>query len=133
MAKKTPNIWIIDDDPMSSFMLKRLAELGELADIITIFNHARGALEYLKDHPTSKNQLPDVILLDIYMPLINGWDFLTEYRELKSTLNKPIDIIIVTSSDHPRDVNQAKNFAEVKAYVTKPVSMDRLKELIEQR
>lgn len=133
MAKRTPNIWIIDDDPMSSFMLKRLAELGELADIITIFNHARGALEYLHEHKTANNQLPDVILLDIYMPVINGWDFLSKFKEIKIDLEKHIDIILVSSSDHPRDINQAKTFEEVKAYVTKPVSMDRLKELVEQR
>lgn len=130
MSKRTPNIWIIDDDPMSSFMLKRLAELGELADIITIFNHARGALEYLSEHKKANNQLPDVILLDIYMPVINGWDFLARFREIKSELEKRIDIILVSSSDHPRDINQAKTFEEVKAYVTKPVSMDRLKELV---
>src|SRR5687767_5836954 len=91
--KRIPNIWIIDDDPMSSFMLKRLAELGELADIITIFNHARGALDYIEEHKRDYNQLPDVILLDIYMPVVNGWDFLNRYRELRPLLEKEISII----------------------------------------
>ncbi|MBT1709536.1 response regulator [Fulvivirgaceae bacterium PWU5] len=128
--KRIPNIWIIDDDPMSSFMLKRLAELGELADIITIFNHARGALDYIEEHKKDYNQLPDVILLDIYMPVVNGWDFLNRYRELRPLLEKEISIILVSSSDHPRDLNQAKTYEEVKAYVTKPVSLERLKELL---
>lgn len=130
MGKRIPNIWIIDDDPMSSFMLKRLAELGELADIITIYNSARAALEYIEEHPQAKNQLPDVILLDIYMPVINGWDFLTKFRELKPLLVKKIEILVVSSSDHPRDIDQAKEYEEVIAYVTKPASLEQLKELL---
>ncbi len=115
---------------MSSFMLKRLAELGELADIITIYNSARAALDYLQANPKATNQLPDVILLDIYMPVVNGWDFLSRFKELKSELSKPIDIMLVSSSDHPRDISQAQTFEEVMAYVTKPVSLERLKELL---
>jgi CheY-like chemotaxis protein len=130
MGQRIPNIWIIDDDPMSSFMLKRLAELGELADIITIYNSARAALDYLQANPKATNQLPDVILLDIYMPVVNGWDFLSRFKELKSELSKPIDIMLVSSSDHPRDISQAQTFEEVMAYVTKPVSLERLKELL---
>ena len=132
MGNKVPNILIIDDDPMSSFMLKRLAELGELADIITILNSGRSALEYIKERKTSSNLLPDVIFLDIYMPVVNGWDFLAAFREFKNELTKSIDIIIVSSSEHPRDIDQAKTFEEVKAYAVKPVSLERLKELIEQ-
>lgn len=131
MGKKIPNILIIDDDPMSSFMLKRLAELGELADIITIFNSARSALEYIGERKKSDNLLPDVIFLDIYMPILNGWDFLTAFRALKPELSKKIDIVIVSSSEHPRDIEQAKTFEEVKAYAVKPVSLERLKEIIE--
>lgn len=131
MGKKIPNILIIDDDPMSSFMLKRLAELGELADIITIFNSARSALEYIGERKKSDNLLPDVIFLDIYMPILNGWDFLTAFRVLKPELSKKIDIVIVSSSEHPRDIEQARTFEEVKAYAVKPVSLERLKEIIE--
>ncbi|HEY3406343.1 MAG TPA: response regulator [Ohtaekwangia sp.] len=132
MGKKVPNILIIDDDPMSSFMLKRLAELGELADIITIFNSGRSALEYIKERKGDANLLPDVIFLDIYMPVVNGWDFLATFKEFKNELSKSISIIIVSSSEHPRDIDQAKTFQEVKAYAVKPVSLERLKELIEQ-
>lgn len=131
MGKKIPNILIIDDDPMSSFMLKRLAELGELADIITILNSARSALEYIGERKQSDNLLPDVIFLDIYMPILNGWDFLKAFRTLKPELSKKIDIVIVSSSEHPRDLEQAKTFEEVKAYAVKPVSLERLKEIIE--
>jgi len=131
MGKKIPNILIIDDDPMSSFMLKRLAELGELADIITIFNSARSALEYIEERKQADNLLPDVIFLDIYMPILNGWDFLTAFKTLKPQLSKKIDIVIVSSSEHPRDVEQARTFEEVKAYAVKPVSLERLKEIIE--
>ena len=73
MSKKIANLWIIDDDPMTSFYIKRLTELGELASIITIYDKARGAVEYLLHHRQSIEYLPDIILLDIYMPDLDGW------------------------------------------------------------
>ena len=64
------------------------------------------------------------------MPVVNGWDFLSKFKEIKGTLSKQVAIMVVSSSDHPRDINQANSFEEVMAYVTKPVSLERLKELL---
>ena len=130
MPKKMSNLWIIDDDPMSSFYIKRLAELGELANIITIYDKVRGAVDYLFHHKSSIEQLPDIILVDIYMPGADGWDFLEEYRKIKDQLTKKIEIYIISSSNHPKDVNRAKQIPEVKAYLVKPVTMAGLKEIV---
>jgi CheY-like chemotaxis protein len=128
--KKIGNLWIIDDDPMASFYIKRLAELGELASIITIYDKAQWAINYLLHHKTSIEHLPDVILLDIYMPELDGWGFLEEYQKIKDQLTKSIDIYIISSSGHSKDVNKAKGFEEVKAYIQKPVTKERLLQLL---
>lgn len=131
MSKKIGNLWIIDDDPMASFYIKRLAELGELANIITIFDKARGAMDYLNHHKQSQEQLPDLILLDIYMPLMDGWAFLDAFAKIQYQLIKSIDIFIISSSDHLKDINRARSIPEVKAFLQKPVTLEVLKNLVD--
>lgn len=130
MFKKIGNLWIIDDDPMASFYIKRLAELGELANIITIYDKARGAMDYLLQHRNSIEHLPDVILLDIYMPEMDGWTFLKVFADTQDQFSKPIDIFIISSSDHLKDINKARSIPHVKAYLQKPVTMEILKNLV---
>jgi response regulator of citrate/malate metabolism len=128
--KKIGNLWIIDDDPMASFYIKRLAELGELANIITIYDKAQWAIDYLLHHKEAIEHLPDVILLDIYMPELDGWGFLQEFGKIRTNLMKSIDIFIISSSTHPRDMTKAQSFPEVKAYLQKPVTKEQLKEIV---
>jgi DNA-binding NarL/FixJ family response regulator len=130
MSTKIANLWIIDDDPMASFYIKRLAELGELADIITIYDKARGAVDYLLHHKETLEHLPDVILLDIYMPDLDGWGFLQEFAKIKDQLPKPIEIYIISSSSHLKDINRAKSMPDVKAYIQKPVTKEKLREIV---
>ncbi len=127
---KIPNLWIIDDDPMSSFYIKRLAELGELASIITIYNTAQGAIDYLLHHKNTVEHLPDIILLDIYMPEVDGWEFLNQLKGIEDQLIKNAAVYIISSSSHPRDLSRAGSFPEVRAYFQKPVTLEVLKEMI---
>jgi CheY-like chemotaxis protein len=132
MTKKLSNLTIVDDDPMSSFYIKRLAELGEVANIITIYNNAQGALDYLLSYKKSAQNLPDIILLDIYMPGIDGWGFLQEYKKIKDSLNKKIEIYIISSSTHPQDISRAKEIPEVHDYFQKPITMELLQEITDE-
>jgi response regulator of citrate/malate metabolism len=130
MAHRVANLWIIDNDPMVSFYIKRLTELGALADIITIYDSPGGAIEYLLLHKTSMEHLPDIILLDIYMPEMDGWEFIKEFQKIKDQLSKPVEIHIITSSNHPKDIDRAKSFPEVITYLQKPVTLEALQEVV---
>ena len=127
---KIPNLWIIDDDPMTSFYIKRLAELGELASIISIFDQAQGACEQLLHHRKSQEHLPDMILLDIYMPDLDGWGFLQQFEEIKDQLAKKVEVCIISSSNHAADRERAEAMPFVKAYVQKPITLNALKIMI---
>lgn len=126
MSRKISNLWIIDDDPMSSFYIKRLAELGELADIITIYEKAQGAVDYMFQHKNSVAHLPDVILLDIYMPGLDGWGFLEAFKKIKEALGKKVEIYIISSSNHNKDVDRASGHSEVSGYFQKPITKEML-------
>lgn len=130
MPQKLSNLWIIDDDPMTSFYIKRLAELGELAGIISIYNKAQGAVDYLLHHKKSPEHLPDIILLDIYMPELDGWGFLEEFQKIAGQLSKRIEVYIISSSYHHKDVSRAKRIPEVKDYLQKPVTLEVLREIV---
>ena len=130
MTPRVANLWIIDNDPMVSFYIKRLTELGALADIITIYDSPRGAVDYLLLHKSSLEHLPDIILLDIYMPEMDGWEFLQEFQKIKDKLMKNVEIHIITSSNHPKDISRAQSFPEVKSYLQKPVTLEALQELV---
>lgn len=130
MTSKIANLWIIDDDPMTSFYIKRLAELGELAHIITIYDKARGAVEYLLHHKQSAAHLPDIILLDIYMPDMDGWTFIKEFGQIKNQLIKDSKIIVISSSNHRHDIDRAESLSHVKAYLQKPITLEGLKAVI---
>jgi CheY-like chemotaxis protein len=130
MASRVANLWIIDNDPMVSFYIKRLTELGALADIITIYDSPRGAVDYLVMHKNSMQHLPDIILLDIYMPEMDGWEFIQEFQKIKDQLTKNIEIHIISSSNHPKDISRAESFPEVKAYLQKPVTLEALQDAV---
>ncbi len=130
MAKKISNLWIIDDDPMVSFYIQRLTELGSLADIISIYNKADGAIDYLIHHKNDPQHLPDIILLDLYMPDVDGWEFILAFQNIKDQLSKKIEIHIISSSNHPIDMNRAKTVPEIKTYLIKPITLELLQETV---
>lgn len=132
MSRKIPNLWIIDDDPMSSFYIKRLAELGELAHIISIYNTAQGAINYLLHHKKSLEHLPDIILLDIYMPEVDGWEFLNQLEKIEQQLTKKPAVYIISSSNHPRDLDRAAALPIVRNYFQKPVTLEVLKTVVQE-
>jgi len=102
----------------------------QLANKLWTFTDAEEAISYLESHCAEPENMPDIIFLDINMPIMDGWQFLSEFRMIKSRLSKLIKVYIVTSSTDPKDIEQAKEFEEVADYLVKPLNPDKLKELI---
>ena len=77
----------------------------------------------------NKELTPDLILLDINMPLFDGWEFLEEFKKLKHLILKPISIYIVSSSISQADINKAKFHEEVIDFLTKPIESSKIKNI----
>jgi len=87
--------------------------------------------ELLKMQANGIENLPDYILLDINMPLMNGWEFLDEYKRLNIDPTGKSKIFIISSSVFSNDINKAKSYTLVKDFISKPLNIDKIRELFE--
>lgn len=122
----------IDDSPLDHFILKRILNKYQLAYEVNCTANGKEVIEYLKKHKGDKNSLPDIILLDLYMPEFNGWAFLDKVQHVCPQLAKPLKIYILSSSINPKDMQQAKQYQCVKSFIFKPITKEVLEKLINE-
>ena len=117
-------IFIIDDDPIHQMIAKMMIDRQKIAKNIVSFLEADLALDSLRKFSGDENSLPDIILLDLNMPIMDGWDFLDEFEKIKLKLPKVIKVYIVTSSVNDKDITRAEKYSTVCGYITKPLNKD---------
>lgn len=124
------NILIIDDDEINNLIcLKVIKDYNKEYDVVSITSATDG-LGYIRDQiGTGTDSLPDLIFLDINMPLMNGWDFMMEYRKIMSGVDKEVKLFVLTSSQYYQDAELAKQYNEVKQLITKPLTSEILDEI----
>ncbi len=116
--------YIIDDDKLSARLMTILLAKNNFSDQIESFSNALNALENLRENVRNKADLPDIILLDLNMPMMDGWQFLDEFMLLP--LLKEVHVFIMTSSIDPADIEKSKKYAVVRLYVDKPITVKKL-------
>ena len=117
-------VFIIDDDTIHQRIAQIMIEKHQLFDEYTSFTEAEKAVDFLKENISIPQNLPDVILLDLNMPVIDGWDFLDLYEGFKDQVSKAIRIFIVTSSVDEKDILKAQRYSTVIGFISKPLSPD---------
>ncbi len=126
--KTYPKICLVDDDNIFRFTFSRTLKNLEKESPL-MFGDGAEAIAYINNHSTDEELLPDVIFLDINMPIMDGWQFLDEFTQIKSDLCKPITIKMLSSSVDPADIEQATKRPEVSQYIVKPFTPDGMKSL----
>ncbi|QIL77531.1 MULTISPECIES: two-component system response regulator [Hymenobacter] len=115
---------LIDDDYISIFLTTRILQRENFTDTITSFQLPQEALDYLQN--ALPNQVPDVVFLDLNMPIMNGWDFLDALRPLEAQLAGRCSIYILTSSLAPSDKLKAEEYSLVASVINKPLDGPKL-------
>lgn len=127
--KNSMNILIIDDDSVCNFISTRIAETsGFLRDIRSVSN-GKGALEIFDQAGKGIIAAPDIILLDLNMPVMSGFDFIRALNRLEVPNKESISIIILTSSDNIVDRQHAVALG-IKHYLLKPLTLNNLQSVL---
>jgi CheY-like chemotaxis protein len=126
--KKLNNIMLIDDNIHANYFNEIKLEQNNACDKITIFMNGKEALDYLV---TNKETDVDLILLDINMPVMNGWQFLSNIERVWREIEKSIPIFILSSSVNTYDKQKSAEYKSVKGFINKPLNDNDLKEMID--
>ena len=124
------NIYIIDDDAVATFGLKRSIESISAAKHISSFENGLLALENLKQRIKNGQKLPLLIFVDLYMPIMGGWEFLEEFFKVYPPEKVIPLIFIMSSSIALNEIEKAKIFELENNYLSKPVTSDVLKRIL---
>jgi len=114
---------LVEDDPIHQFLAKKHLTDLDLFDRLEIFNDGKEAYEAIQQKLDDEALLPDLILLDLNMPIWSGWDFLEAFKALD--IKKVITIIILTSSDAEADRILADRYGLADHYIIKPLSREK--------
>lgn len=132
MKNKLNCILLIDDDHAINFINERvIRKLDCCHRIIKVLNGAE-ALELLSLKEDGNLLKPDLIFLDINMPVMNGWEFLENYQELPENNKGKIVLLMLTTSLNPDDINKASTIKEVNGYRHKPLTIEMLQEILKE-
>ncbi|TAH26337.1 MAG: response regulator [Cytophagales bacterium] len=115
---------LVDDSDTDNFINKRVLELSKFTNQILIKNSGRNALEYLNDNENNPEKLPDIIFLDINMPIVDGFVFLYEFEDFSEKIKSHCKIIILSSSNSKKDIDRIIDNKYVVEFLTKPLSLD---------
>ena len=124
MRKKT--IWVIDDDTIYQIIVNKIIQKSQMFSAISSFKNGKEALDAVNNSINDNEILPDIILLDINMPIMDGWEFMEEMTLLKPSISKQIIVYVVSSSIAIEDKNKSKTYPDILGYLSKPVNINDL-------
>ena len=124
-------LFLIDDDEIYLFTMKKLIEKNKLANNVHEFHNGFDAIEFLNKVATNNHVLlPDMIFLDINMPVMDGWTFMDVFSLLKPKLNKKIQVYMISSSVNKPDIEKAKKITDISDFIVKPIGPKQLKNIL---
>ena len=127
-------ILLVDDDEINNFISIKLIKKALVSTEIVACLNGKFAIEQLVEMQNKgPEKLPDYILLDINMPIMNGWEFLDEYKRLNIDPLGKTKIYIISSSVFSNDINKARSYPLVKSFISKPLSVEKIKEMFEAK
>jgi len=129
MKDQIEKVLLVDDNDTDNFISKRIIEITNFARNVEVKNSGKAALDFLQENKDDENQLPDLIFLDINMPIVDGFVFLYEFEKFNAIIKNKCKVVILSSSDNKRDIDKIVNNDFVVKFITKPLTENALREI----
>lgn len=124
-------ILLVDDDPITNFLNQRLLDELQLTENLLIALNGKEALTLIEENCPARSSCPELILLDVNMPVMNGFDFLDAYTQLPVAKETPSIVIMLTTSLHPRDVQRVEQL-HIAGFLNKPLTKEKVTDILAQ-
>lgn len=130
MMNKFKSVLLVDDDEATNFLHQVYLKEWDLAEDIYTAMNGQEALDFLESNLDFRKNKPSLILLDINMPVMNGFEFMEAYAELDATMKASIVVVMLTSSIHPSDKDRAGGVKDLNSFMNKPLTKEQLESVI---
>ncbi|TAH25500.1 MAG: response regulator [Cytophagales bacterium] len=132
--KKYHAVMLVDDNEIDNLINQKMIEASGICEHIFVHSGARSAIEFLKNieklvKGNLNLYLPEIIFLDIDMPLMDGFQFLEEFDKLSDSIKNNCKVVMLTSSLSPQDMSRAKKNLSVVKYLNKPLTQDSIRKI----
>jgi len=133
MRRKLHSILLVEDDEATNYINQMIIRKLDCADHVHVSWNGADALDYLR-HVSRQdtNRRPELILLDLNMPGLNGWEFLEEYDKLKADEKGQVVVVMLTTSLNPEDKHRADSNPSIAGFRNKPLTPDAMQEILSQ-
>ncbi|WP_394773042.1 response regulator [Flavobacterium sp.] len=133
ITEQTPKfdkVMIIDDNIIDIYITSRMITKNNFGKSVLQYTAAQEALKYLEDNQHDISELPQIIFVDIYMPLMSGFEFLEEFDKLSDSLKNYCKVYIISSTIDSEDIARSNNNTNVVSFHVKPISKEFLERII---
>ena len=129
MKNKLNCVLLVDDNESDNFLHKRVLEKSGICEVVAVALNGREALDYLinageEENSDGKTKTPELVLLDINMPVMDGWEFLEEFNNLEEVKKRKVVITMLTTSINPADKLKAGKLIGSSCFHYKPLTME---------
>lgn len=130
VKKKVNCTLLVDDDEITNFLNKRLINKLQISDEVRVVINGAEAIKFIEEQSKEGKECPELILLDINMPVMNGFEFLTAYDTLKFDNKENVKVIMLSTSSNPSDLEKLQQH-KVSGFINKPLTEKNLMEAVE--
>lgn len=124
---KIDTVYIVDDDDVYAYAVRRLISIQKLCNHVEVFKNGKEAITFFKSASFETDDTSNIILLDVRMPEMNGWEFIEAFSALDYAKKDNFDLYMISSSIDPKDTKRAAEIPLIKKYIFKPITLEDLK------
>jgi CheY-like chemotaxis protein len=130
MSDQFPHFIVIDDSPLDCFIAEKIIRNTGTFSSVRTFTSAPEAFEEMKNSDISRSEAITIIVLDIQMPLMNGFQFMETFEKLADDLKSKYAIFLFSSSINENDMNRLDNYPSIKQFYNKPISKETIDKML---